>query len=130
MASSGARPPSTALSAASQAAANPEDSAARAMERSVCLRPAASMRSTPSTSASGMSRLIVDSPKALGLATSAGTSEAGLRTAGPSPKARGSTATLLPRSARASTVSALTPTSGSRPCQAGPATYSRPSTVT
>lgn len=34
-----------------------------------------------------MSRLIVDSPKARGLATRAGTSDSGLRTAGPSPKA-------------------------------------------
>ena len=36
-----------------------------------------------------MSRLIVDSPKALGLAMMAGTSERGFRTAGPSPKALG-----------------------------------------
>lgn len=77
-----------------------------------------------------MSRLIVDSPNAPSLATSAGTSESGLRTAGPSPKARGSIATLLPRSARTSTAAALTPTSSSRPCQVGPATHSRPSTVT
>ena len=76
-----------------------------------------------------MSRLIVDSLNALGLATSAGTSESGLRTTGP-PKTRGGTVTLLPRSAGTSTVAALTPTSSSRPCQAGPATYSRLSTVT
>lgn len=130
MASSGTRPPSTTLSAASQAAPKPDDSAAREMERGVCLRPAVSMRSMPSTRPAGMLRLIVDSPNALGLATSAGTSESGLRTAGPSPKARGAAATLLPRSARTSTVAALTPTSSSRPCQAGPAMHSRPSTVT
>ena len=51
-----------------------------------------------------MSRLIVDSPKALGLAMMAGTSERGFRTAGPSPKALGRTATRRPRSARISTV--------------------------
>ncbi|MGO5369763.1 hypothetical protein ACTQX9_09580, partial [Collinsella sp. LCP19S3_F2] len=45
-----------------------------------------------------MSRLIVDSPKALGLAMMAGTSERGFRTAGPSPKALGRTATRRPRS--------------------------------
>lgn len=128
MASSGTRPPSTTLSAASQVAPKPDDSAACEMERGVCLRPAASMRSMPSTRPADMSRLIVDSPNALGLATSDGASESGLRTAGPSPKARGG-ATLLPRSARTSTVAALTPTSSSRPCQAGPAMHSRPSTV-
>ena len=73
------------------------------------------------TSASGMSRLITDSPNARGRAISAGTSESGLRTAGPSPNALGSTATLRPRSARISTVSARTPTSSSRECHAGPA---------
>ena len=77
-----------------------------------------------------MSRLMVDSPKARGLATSAGSRDMGLRTAGPSPKARDSTATLRPRSARTSTVEGRTPTSSSLPCQAGPATYSRPSTLT
>lgn len=55
------------------------------MDLSVCLRPAASMRSMPSTSPSGMSRLMVDSPNARGLATIAGTRDGGLRTAGPSP---------------------------------------------
>ena len=53
-----------------------------------------------------MSRLIVDSPKALGLAMMAGTSERGFRTAGPSSKALGRTATRRPRSARISTVGA------------------------
>lgn len=77
-----------------------------------------------------MSRLIVDSPKALGLAMMAGTSERGFRTAGPSPKALGRTATRRPRSARISTVVARMPTSRLRPCQAGPATYSRPSAST
>ena len=77
-----------------------------------------------------MSRLITDSPNALGRAISAGTSESGLRTAGPSPNARGSRATLRPRSARASTVSARTPTRSSRERQASPAQYSRPSTAT
>ena len=57
-----------------------------------------------------MSRLMVDSPKALGRATSAGTSESGLRTGPPAPHARGSSATRLPRSARISTVAARTPT--------------------
>ena len=76
-----------------------------------------------------MSRLMVDSPKALGRARSAGTSESGLRTGSPAPHARGSSATRLPRSAGISTVAARTPTSSSRECQAGPATYSRPSTV-
>lgn len=53
------------------------------------LLPAESIRSIPSTSPGGMSCLIVDSPKALGLAIMAGTSERGFRTAGPSPKALG-----------------------------------------
>ncbi len=130
MASSGTRPPSTTLSAASQAGPKPLDSPARDIERSARLRPAASMRSMPATRASGMSRLIVDSPKARGRATRAGTSESGLRTAGPSPNARGSTATLRPRSARISTVPARTPASSLLSCQAGPATYWRPSTST
>ena len=73
------------------------------------------------TSPSGMSRLITDSPNALGRAISAGTSDSGLRTAGPSPNARGSRATLRPRSASTSTVPARTPTRSSRECQAGPA---------
>ena len=68
-----------------------------------------------------MSRLITDSPKARGRATSAGTRESGLRTMGPSPNARLSTATRRPRSARISTVSARTPQRSSRECQAGPA---------
>ena len=85
MASSGTRPPSTTLSAASHAASKPEDSLARPIDLSVRLLPAESIRSIPSTSPGGMSRLIVDSPKALGLAMMAGTSERGFRTAGPSP---------------------------------------------
>ena len=88
-ASSGTRPPSTTLSAASQAASKPEDSLARPIDLSVRLLPAESIRSIPSTSPGGMSCLIVDSPKALGLAIMAGTSERGFRTAGPSPKALG-----------------------------------------
>lgn len=64
----GTRPPSTTLSAASQAASKPEDSLARPIDLSVRLLPAESIRSIPSTSPGGMSRLIVDSPKALGLA--------------------------------------------------------------
>ena len=130
VASSGTLPPSTTLSAASQAASKPEDSLARPMDLRVRLLPAGSIRSMPSTSPAGMSRLIVDSPKALGLAMMAGTSERGFRTAGPSPKALGRTATLRPRSARTSTVDARIPTSRALPCQAGPATYSRPSTST
>ena len=94
------------------------------------LLPAESIRSIPSPSPGGVSRLIVDSPKALGLAMMAGTSERGFRTAGPSPKALGRTATRRPRSARISTVDARMPTSRLRPCQAGPATYSRPSAST
>lgn len=110
VASSGTRPPSTTLSAASQAASKPEDSLARPIDLSVRLLPAESIRSIPSTSPGGMSRLIVDSPKALGLAMMAGTSERGFRTAGPSPKALGRTATRRPRSARISTVVARMPT--------------------
>jgi hypothetical protein len=67
-----------------------------------------------------MSRLMVDSPKALGLATSAGISDAGFLTVSPSPKLRASVATRLPRSARTSTDLARTPTTSSRSCQAGP----------
>ena len=130
VASSGTRPPSTTPSAASQAASKPEDSLARPIDLSVRLLPAESIRSIPPTSPGGMSRLIVDSPKALGLAMMAGTSERGFRTAGPSPKALGRTATRRPRSARISTVDARMPTSRLRPCQAGPATYSRPSAST
>ena len=130
MASSGTRPPSTTLSAASQAAANPDAPLARPIALRVVRLPDASMRSMPSTRAAGMSLLIVDSPNARGLATSAGTSEAGLRTAGPPPNALGSTATLRPRSARISTVPARSPTSSLLSCQAGPATYSRPAAVT
>lgn len=68
-----------------------------------------------------MSRLIVDSPKALGLETRAGTSETGFPAGSPAPQARGRTATRLPRSARISTVPALAPTSSSLSCHAGPA---------
>lgn len=85
VASPGTLPPSTTRSAASQAASKPEDSLARPIDLSVRRLPAGSIRSMPSTSPSGMSRLMVDSPKALGLAMMAGTSESGLRTAGPSP---------------------------------------------
>ena len=130
VASSGTRPPSTTRSAARQAASNPQAAPALPIALRVCLRPAPSIRSMPATSAPGMSRLMADSPKARGLATSAGSRDMGLRTAGPSPKARDSTATLRPRSARTSTVEGRTPTSSSLPCQAGPATYSRPSTLT
>lgn len=60
VASSGTRPPSTTLSAASHAASKPEDSLARPIDLSVRLLPAESIRSIPSTSPGGMSRLIVD----------------------------------------------------------------------
>lgn len=93
--------PSTTPSAASQAASKPEDSLARPIDLSVRLLPAESIRPTPSTSPGGMSRPIVDSPKVLGLAMTAGTSERGFRTAGPSPKALGRTATRRPRRSRA-----------------------------
>ena len=77
-----------------------------------------------------MSRRIVDSPNALGLATSAGTSDSGLRTVSPAPHARGSTATLLPRSASISTEPALRPTSRSLERQEGPAQYLLPAAST
>ena len=70
VASSGTRPPSTTLSAASHAASKPEDSLARPIDLSVRLLPAESIRSIPSTSPGGMSRLIVDSPKALFVSSS------------------------------------------------------------
>lgn len=89
VASSGTRPPSTTLSAASQAASKPEDSLARPIDLRVHLLPAESIRSIPSTSPGGTPRLIVGSPKALGLAMMAGTSERGFRTAGPSPEGPG-----------------------------------------
>lgn len=130
VASSGTRPPSTTRSAARHAASKPEAAPALPIALRVCLRPAPSIRSIPATSAAGMSHLMVDSPKALGLATRAGIRDMGLRTAGPSPKARASTATLRPRSASTPTAAGRTPASSSLPCQAGPATYSRPSTRT
>lgn len=77
-----------------------------------------------------MSLPITDSPNALGSAISSGTSESGLRTAGPSPNARGSRATLRPRPASTSTVPARTPTSSPQECQTGPERQPRPSTVT
>lgn len=91
------------------------------MARSAFLLPAASSASIARTSPAGMSRLMTDSPKARGRATSAGTRESGSLTVGPSPCARGGIATLRPRSARISTASALRPTTSSRECQAGPA---------
>lgn len=91
------------------------------MALSTRLLPVASSRSIASTSAGGMSRLIGDSPKARGLATSAGTSDSGLLTGSPSPNARGSSATRRPRSASTSTVAARTPTVSLLSCQAGPA---------
>ncbi len=130
VASSGTCPPSTTRSAARQAASNPQAAPALPIALSVCLRPAPSIRSMPSLWASGMPRLMVDSPKARGPAARAGSRDMGLRTASPSPKARGSTATLRPRSARTSTVEGRTPTSSSPLCRAGLATYSRPSTIT
>lgn len=124
------RPPSTTRGAARRAASKPDAALARAMGPGVCLRPAAPVRSMPSTSPSGMSRLMVGSPDARGLATIAGTSDGGLRAAGPAPQARGSAAALRPRSATISTESGRIPTSGSLPRHAGPATHSRPSTST
>ena len=79
-ASSGTLPPAKILPAASQAAPRPERSAALAIALSALRLPALSQRSISATSASGMSRPVVDSPKALGLATSAGTSERGFLT--------------------------------------------------
>ena len=130
MAPSGARPPSTTPSAASHAASDPDAALALSVDLGVRLRPAASIRSMASTGPGGMSRLMVDSPRARGLATIAGTGDGGVLTAGPSPYALGGTATLRPRSAGTSTPSGRIPTGGAPPCQAGPATYSRPSTLT
>ena len=130
MAPSGARPPSTTPSAASNAASDPDAALALSVDLGVRLRPAASIRSMASTGPGGMSRLMVDSPRARGLATIAGTGDGGFLTAGPSPYALGGTATLRPRSAGTSTPSGRIPTGGAPPCQAGPATYSRPSTST
>lgn len=130
MAPSGARPPSTTPSAASNAASDPDAALALSVDLGVRLRPAASIRSMASTGPGGMSRLMVDSPRARGLATIAGTGDGGFLTAGPSPYALGGTATLRPRSAGTSTPSGRIPTGGAPPCQAGPATYSRPLTST
>ena len=121
MASSGALPPSSTLWAAAHAASKPLGPEARSIDLSARLLPAASRESMARTSPSGMSRLIADSPNALGRAISAGTRDSGLRTAGPPPNARGSRATLRPWSASISTVAARTPTRSSRECQAGPA---------
>lgn len=129
-ASSGTLPPAKILPAASQAAPKPERSAALAIALRALRLPALSQRSSSPTSASGMSRLIVDSPKALGLATSAGTSERGSPAVSPSPKPRAGVATRLPRSARTSTDLARTPTTGPRSCQAGPTQQGSPSTRT
>lgn len=74
---SGARPSSKMRCAAAHDLSNPECSAALDIARSVCLRSALSQRSMASTSSDGMSCRIVDSPNALGLATSAGTSDRG-----------------------------------------------------
>lgn len=59
MASSGVRPPSTTLSAASHAASNPDAALALSVDLGVRLRPAASIRSMASTRPGGASRLMV-----------------------------------------------------------------------
>ena len=107
--------------AAAHAAPNPEVSDARDIARRALRLSACPQRSIADTSSGGMSRLTVDSPNALGLATSAGMSDAGLRTVSPSPHDLASLATSLPRPSSTSTLSALSPTTSSRPCQAGPA---------
>ncbi len=77
-----------------------------------------------------MSRLIVDSPKALGLAMMAGTSE-GVPDRGALPEGPGEDGDPAAAVGEGpSTVDARMPTSRLRPCQAGPATYSRPSAST
>ena len=100
------------------------------MARSALRLSALPQRSIADTRPAGMSRRTVDSPNARGLATSAGMSEAGLRTVSPSPQALGSSATLRPRSARISTLPARSPTSSSRSCQAGPAQQRLPQAST
>lgn len=76
-----------------------------------------------------MSRLMVDSPKARGLATSTGTSESGLRTAA---LAEGAGRHRNPPAAVREELDSGGPHAREQlpSVQAGPATYSRPSTVT
>lgn len=68
-----------------------------------------------------MSLRMADSPNALGLATSAGTSDAGFLTSSPCLHDLGRDATCLPRTSTISTVRALAPARRSRLRQAGPA---------
>lgn len=91
------------------------------MALSARLRSSFSSRSIWERSASGMSLRMADSPNALGLATSAGTSDAGFLTSSPCFHDLGRDATCLPCMSTISTVRALAPARRSRLRQAGPA---------